>query len=161
MLQRQRPGLAVRRQQAHDPAHPGRDQPPFQLTQHRAADPPAPPRRGQADPHHPGLIPGHRGHRHAGQFLPDHGHHGRLMRPDRRDQVGQPEQRRLAARCRVLPHPDRGIEVISVKITHPPHHHRNSVTPVVIGKPARTIDWSSAIRTRIVMTGTRPAEGTR
>jgi Universal stress protein family len=33
---------------------------------------------------------GYRGHRHAGQFLPDHGHHGRLMRSDRRDQVRQP-----------------------------------------------------------------------
>jgi hypothetical protein len=65
MLQRQRPDLAITRQQAHDPAHPGRDQPSFQLAQHRTADPSVPPRCGQADPHDPGLIPAHRGHRDA------------------------------------------------------------------------------------------------
>jgi hypothetical protein len=58
------------------------------------------------------------------------------MRPDRHDQVRQAEQRRLAARRRVIPQPDRGIEIISVKLAYPPHNHHNSVASAEISTEA-------------------------
>jgi hypothetical protein len=99
--------------------HPGGHQPPFQLAQHRAADPAPPPRGRQADPHHPGPAPADRGHRGSDQFLAHHGDHRGFVRADRRDQIGQPEGRLLAAGGRVVPEPDGGIEVIRVEIPDP------------------------------------------
>jgi hypothetical protein len=103
--------------------HPGRHQPSLQLTQHRAADSPVPPCTRQADPHHPGAVAADRGHRGPDQFLADHRHHGRLVRPDGRDQVGQAEGRRLTAGRRVLPQPDGRLQVIGVEVADPSRRH--------------------------------------
>src|SRR5689334_13629442 len=43
----------------------------------------------------------------------------------------------------------RMSSVISVKITHPPHHHRNSVTPVAIGTEACSRDGFFRVLLRV------------
>jgi hypothetical protein len=136
VLQRQRPDLAPARQQALNPVHPGRHQPPLQLAQHRAADPPAPPRRRQADPHHPRPVTAHHRDRDPHQLLTDNRDHRRLMRPDGRDQVRQAERRRLPAGRRVVPQPDGGIKIISMEIANPPRRHRISVPPATAPRPS-------------------------
>ena len=129
VLQRQGADLALLREQTLNPVHSRRYQPPLQLAQHRAANPPLPPRGSQADPHHPRPVTGDGRGRHPHQFVADDRSDRGLMRPDGGDQIGQAKGRRLAAGRRVIPQPDSGIEVIGVKVTDPPRCHRISVPP--------------------------------
>src|SRR6266568_3153903 len=88
VLQRQGADLTLVRKQALDPVHPGRYQPPLQLAEHRAADPPVPPRRRQADPHHPRPVTGDGRDRDPHQLIADDRSDRGLMRPDGGDQIG-------------------------------------------------------------------------
>ena len=67
------------------------------------------------------------------QLVADDRGHGGLVRPDGGDQVGQAEGGRLAARGRVVPQPDGGIEVVGVEVADPPGRHRLSVPVAAAG----------------------------
>jgi hypothetical protein len=79
VLQRQAPTSSPVRQQALNPVHPGRHEPPLELGQHRAADAPVPPRGARLiriDPRAAAVIVATA----VPQLLADDRHHRRLVR---------------------------------------------------------------------------------
>jgi hypothetical protein len=137
VLQRQRADLVLGGQEAGDPVGPRRDQPPFQLGQHRAADALAAPARGQADPHQLRAGPADGADHRADDLLADYRHDRGRVRAHGADQVGDTEHGRSSAGRRVIPQPDGRIEVILVEVADPPGRHRVSVP---------RINWPSAGR---------------
>lgn len=100
-----------------------RDQPPLELGEHDAADAPPPPARREADAQHRRPRAADRGDYRTDNVGADDSDYGGRSRAHRGDQVGHAEDRQRSADRRVVPQPDRRVEVILVKVADAPRRH--------------------------------------
>ncbi len=102
--------------------------------QQRAADPPLAPAHRDRHQQHPGTLAlrPRDGHRH--HLVPHHGDHGRLAGAGRGHHLRDREHReRLVGPSALVPHDDRLVQVVVVKVPQPPgrhrHHHLTARSP--------------------------------
>ncbi|EQD84985.1 transposase [Saccharopolyspora erythraea D] len=102
--------------------HPMAAQLLLQLAQQRAADAAVAPPRVEGEHRQPGALTLHLGRRHTDHVLTHDRHHRRVTRPSDRDHLGGREDR-LSTLPALIPDVDRLVEVVIVKIAHPPRRH--------------------------------------